>query len=504
MAAQWIYQSARRPSPAWPEPGRMMHVLDFDYAFQPVAAGGLIYFGSSSDDSIYALDGKTGEVAWRSTTGGPVRFAPHIAKGRCYAAGDDGVLYCLDARTGTLIWKFRAAVDRRCVIGNDRMISRNPCRSGVLVAGGVAYVTAGMWPSEGVYAYALDAETGTVLWCNDTAALRYLRYPHAPSLAFGGTAPQGYLLYADDVLVVPCGKGLPDGFDAKNGALLYHTQGTSEGTDHNGGHWASIAGNCLFNTAPAWQPDQAPRLGEGRAVPGDGIGVYHLKTGKRYWPFNKSYRALYSAFKRIRGEAWIGLIGRHRLVCTGRALYAAGRGKIEALRLTAGDRVTQLWKIDHPQRVYSMALAGRTLLVGGPGTLGAYNAADGSLVWQGKTNGRVRGLAVADGRILAATEKGTLYSFAYGEKPVAAPQRILQSVTTQKRSASAAGIVQCIPDAGTMKGYALVAGEREPVFRQYYHRAPAGCPAPHAGDPASAGRSAGEPAFSPRRMGTGL
>ena len=48
------------------------------------------------------------------------------------------------------------------------MISRWPCRSGVLLVDDTVYVTAGMWPSHGIYIYALDARTGKEIWRNDT------------------------------------------------------------------------------------------------------------------------------------------------------------------------------------------------------------------------------------------------------------------------------------------------------------------------------------------------
>ena len=46
--------------------------------FGYVVAEGLVLFGSSADDSVYALDEKTGTVVWRYTTDAPVRFAPHV------------------------------------------------------------------------------------------------------------------------------------------------------------------------------------------------------------------------------------------------------------------------------------------------------------------------------------------------------------------------------------------------------------------------------------------
>ena len=172
---------------AWPDPFRLVNRMDFDYAPALAIAGGLVCFGSSADDTVRALDAKTGEEKWHFITGGPVRFAPQIGKGRVYFASDDGFVYCLEAATGKLVWKFIAAPYDERIVGNHRMISRWPIRAGVLVADGVVYAVAGMWPGEGVFVHALEAETGTPLWCNDTV---------------GGT-PQGALLLGGDVLLVP-------------------------------------------------------------------------------------------------------------------------------------------------------------------------------------------------------------------------------------------------------------------------------------------------------------
>ena len=181
LAPAWRYQTPAPPQPAWPEPGKELHRIDFDYCFEPVAAGGLLLFGSSTDDCVRALDLDTGELRWRFATGGPVRFAPAIAAGRCYIASDDGTLYCVDLRTGRLNWKFLGGPDGRLMIGNGRMISRWPLRSGVLVHEGIVYCTAGIWPSEGVFAHALRAADGEVVWTNDTCGLQYVDTAHAPA-----------------------------------------------------------------------------------------------------------------------------------------------------------------------------------------------------------------------------------------------------------------------------------------------------------------------------------
>lgn len=88
----WTYRTSSSPRPAWPEPGKELHRLDFDFCFEPVIAGGLVLFGSSADDSLRALDLKTGELRWRFTTGGPIRFAPAVANGLADAGLDPGSL----------------------------------------------------------------------------------------------------------------------------------------------------------------------------------------------------------------------------------------------------------------------------------------------------------------------------------------------------------------------------------------------------------------------------
>ncbi len=73
---QWVYVPNHGPQPAWPEPGRELHRIAFDYAYQVAIANGSVYFGSSADHKVYALDLSTGEERWQFFTNAPVRFAP--------------------------------------------------------------------------------------------------------------------------------------------------------------------------------------------------------------------------------------------------------------------------------------------------------------------------------------------------------------------------------------------------------------------------------------------
>src|SRR5262245_11483786 len=90
-------------SPAWPDQARMQ----FDAGYEPVVVGNLLFFGSSRNDCVTALDTRTGKEVWRTFVDGPVRFAPAAWEDRLFVASDDGYLYCLEAATGKQVWKFR-------------------------------------------------------------------------------------------------------------------------------------------------------------------------------------------------------------------------------------------------------------------------------------------------------------------------------------------------------------------------------------------------------------
>lgn len=380
LQAVWTNVPAQPPAPAWPEPGIEMNRLDFDYAFQPVVASSLVFITSSADDSIRALSLAGGAPRWRFTAEAPIRFAPQISAGRCYVSADDGFVYCLEALTGKLVWKRRVALNDSQVLGNGRMISRWPCRAGVLVADGIVYVAAGMWPSAGIFVYALDARDGSELWCNETSGARFMLYPHAGAYAIGGVAPQGYLLSSADMLLVPTGRSVPAVYDRKTGRLLYYRAARRS----DGGWRITLADDSFYCPlhAERWpmnviEEPYGPKKG-------DGLGRFDLATGV------------------INDD----LPERHFIIPAGKINYVAGNGAVQALR---GKEV--IWTAKHP-RVFSLARSGNALLVGGSNSVSAFSLADGSVVWRGPVSGEARGMAIADGRLVVATHLGTTVCFA--------------------------------------------------------------------------------------------
>ena len=165
LKLQWIYTPTHQPSPAWPPPAtrpregfELLHRVIFDDAFQVAVIGKMVYFGSSSDNKVYAIDAVTGQEHWSFFTGGPVRLAPVVSKGKVFIGSDDGFVYCLKASNGKLVWKVRGGPNDEKLLGSGKMISRWPIRTGVLVDKNIVYFGAGIFPHENVYLCAVHAD----------------------------------------------------------------------------------------------------------------------------------------------------------------------------------------------------------------------------------------------------------------------------------------------------------------------------------------------------------
>lgn len=427
----WEYRCAQPPAPAWTEPVVEMHRMDFDFAFQPIVAGGLVIFGSSADDTVRALDLETGALRWRFTAGAPVRFAPQVAGDRCFVSSDDGWVHSLSLDTGAAVWSFRAALSDRQVPGNGRLVSRWPCRAGLVVDRGIVYVAAGMWPAEGVFVYALNAGDGSVIWCNDTSGGMFMSYPHGGSFAIGGVAPQGYLLASDDVLLIPTGRSVPAAFDRRTGRFLYLKTAENRA---DGSWWGVAYGDSFFGRTHANKWEMSGPQERFGPRPGDGMKRYSMATG----------------------EGLDALPDRHFVVPAPGALYSAGNGVVEVSRTDAAG-----WKTKHP-RVYALALAGNALLAGSTGSVTALRLDSGAVAWRGAVDGEARGLAVAGGRVVASTHRGVIACFAPEAAPARTPvERAELSNQTEIAWAPADVALPGVDFSRLNGGYALVLGDRD-------------------------------------------
>ncbi|HJN89824.1 MAG TPA: PQQ-binding-like beta-propeller repeat protein, partial [Verrucomicrobiota bacterium] len=136
---QWVFESRHRPRTAWPMPGEETPRMHSDRAYNVVVAGRTLFFGNNVDNHVYALDTRTAQERWRFAVGGAIRFAPVVSGGRLYFGSDDGLVYCLNATNGELAWKYRPSPSGERVIGNSRIISPWPVRTGLLVEDGTVY-----------------------------------------------------------------------------------------------------------------------------------------------------------------------------------------------------------------------------------------------------------------------------------------------------------------------------------------------------------------------------
>ena len=423
----WSYQSAQPPAPAWPPPHFiLLNRLDFDYAPQPVAAENVICFGSSSDDTVRALNLETGKLRWNFITGGPVRIAPQIADERVFFASDDGSAYCVDLRSGELIWKFNAAPNSEQYLGNGRMISRWPIRTGVLVDNGIAYFAAGIWATEGVFVYALEAETGREIWCNDTADYAGVDFNtllttenrselrhgvHDGDFGFYGLTPQGSLAVTDDVLLIPNGYNSTAGIERATGQLLFANPKAG-----SGGSWIRTEGEAFYTMYR--HRNNRVLLMKCDEQTGERVGM------QQHGIFNPATLPL----KPTQEEWWTHSAGQTSIVVRdGRPLS---------------------------RNAYALALAGEHLILGGDGYVAAIVPETDSEVWREPVDGKVYGLAIADGRVIATTDSGEVTCFGGPSPNPDKPTSI-----TVDPVPPATKIIDSLHDSGMDRGYALVLGD---------------------------------------------
>ena len=403
----WVHRSRHAPRPAWRGEAKWdgwNKVYDlksrqiFDYAYHPVIADGLLYYGSSADDKIYCLDAATGEQRWTFFTEGPVRLAPTIAEGRVFVGSDDGQAYCLDAKSGKLIWKTQLGPRDYRIPGNSRIISRWPLRTGIVVIGNLAYCAAGMFPSEGVLITAIEADTGKIKWQQKQTDL----------------PAQGYMLASHTRLYVPAGRNNPVVLNRADGKRIRVVSG-------QGGTYALLTGDNLV-----FGPGKTGTLGFVESNQSDQLATF--KGNHMIVTPSRSFLQSDTDLSALDRSRYLDLARKRRPLKS-----RLGKLQDELKKVKAGERQRQIlkeagklgkqldevqsamqecfaWRVPSSQPL-SMVLAGQTLITGGHNEVAAYSAKDGSQLWRARADGEVFGLAVADGRLYTSTSKGVIHCY---------------------------------------------------------------------------------------------
>ncbi len=378
--------------------------MPFDRAYEPVVAGTTLVFSSNRDDSVSALDTRSGRTLWQAVTDAPVRLPPVLHDGRVHAVSDDGWLYTWDLGDGRQLWRVRAGRDDRRVLGNGRLVSAWCARGGPVLVGDTVYFGAGIWPFMGTVIRAVDSRNGNPVWTQGLLGDLYLKQPHPGAESFGALAPQGAFAAAGDLLVVPNGRAVPAGLDRASGALRwFHLEGstlqdTAEAAYRKleGGSYVCTDGryvlNCrglatvLYdgasgNAYTAWKGTHQPVLSDGMLI----LGGDKVRAFQLWEPQPRSSEATGAEPKpvtRKRGEiapAWeLPIAGSGALMRAGNRLYAAARGRITAIDLGASPP-TPLWTLDLEGTVTRLIAADQRLFaVTAEGGLACFGAATGT------------------------------------------------------------------------------------------------------------------------------
>ena len=472
LSVEWVFSPLHAPVRAWGDPqpkvveGNLeLPRMRFDDAFHVAAVGDAVYFGSSADNKVYCLDAGGGQIRWEFITDGPVRLAPTVWKGKVYAGSDDGKVYCLDARGGKSIWTFTAAPGNRFVLGNGKMISLWPVRTGVLIEDGIAYFGAGVFPAEGTSLYAVNADDGKLIWNNDGFGRGGL----------GTVSPQGYMLASKDRLFVASGRSVPATFDRKDGRFVRHTKFIWRRTGLFGGVYSVLAGDILFNgtermlgikadTGKLEMSEEALRLVVDTDTAYILNGAEVIALNRRDWARKRGSQKLHTAMQRIKGlerriayEKWLGTPGvptksRHAAMKRYRKELAAERKVWDA-------SVKWRAKCTHSG---SMVLTKKLLLTGGKNAIAAFDITSGKPLWSTGVDGNAKGLAVANGRLLASTDTGKIYCFVprAGGKGLKVAQTAESNVFPAGGSSHPSETLaeKIIKDSSAKKGYGLVLG----------------------------------------------
>jgi outer membrane protein assembly factor BamB len=423
----WTHTAAHAPAPAWPAPanlnfatGQLLeNAMTYDRCYHPVVSRGRLYYGSSSDDTVYCVDAATGAVLWSFVTGAPVRIPPVVSGDSLFAGSDDGFLYALDAASGKLLWRYRggpeSSVHGRMFIGNGRMISRWPIRCGIVADNGTLYFTSGLFPVEGVFLHALDLSDGREIWKSriDVSA-------------------QGHMLATGDALFITTGRNTPvSSFSRESGKKIENYGKTkSWGKNLTGGSSSILIDDHLI-TGPS----------EGRQSQ-----IFTLREPS-------AQLATFDA---------IGIIANEQSIYTVTPIYSEGEVyQIKSLdraatQSSAWKKPVSAWSID-VKRPYALLLDAGTLYAGYDGFLCAYALDSGAERWRQALQGAVCGLALSDGALYAATDAGVLYCLRSDpakqpglSRAGSAPARELLALPESVRSALAQS------GAGAGPGFCLV------------------------------------------------
>lgn len=407
---QWKVKYSLR-TPVWDDPLNQ-NLMQFDRIFEPVVADNKIFIGFNDQDKVIALDINNGKELWHYYADGPVRLPLAINKGRVYFTSDDGNCYCLDGATGSLIWKVSLAPASNKLLGNKRLISMWPSRGGIVIKDNILYTAASIFPLMGTFIYAINTETGAVVWKNEGTGSSYTLQPHK-SPAFANVAPQGIFTISGDCLLVAGGRSVPAAFDLKTGEELYYQLAESGKT---GGAFTCANDKIFFNhhrERMTYMYDAQ----NGNKLKSD-AGEYPVIDGDNIYFSGKRITASSLGDKNKLESLWKSdYSAANDLIKAGNCLYAADSTGITAIRIS-DNKPTKLWSIKTDENIERLLAAnGKLIAVSGDGEIlvfGNTPVSEVSLIKKSENTLTFKSSAVDE--IIKATSVTSGYSVVFGTK----------------------------------------------------------------------------------------
>jgi len=429
----WSHQSSTPPKTAWlynhKEYSYNFTRTVFDKAYNPVVSEGVIYYGSVNG-KVIAVDLLTGKELWKYFTAGPVRLAPTVWNDTLFVNCDDGFLYALSKKTGSFKWKHQGAPTAKLLLGNNNMISKWPARGGAVVENGIVYYGAGIWPTEGFYLYALEADTGKLIWLNDSTGSLKMKNPHG-GVAKSGVAAQGHLLIAGDVLLVPTGKAVPAAFEKATGKFKYFRLNNFEKL---GGGQCYVHDDYFVSNGVVMELK-------------NGLGAGHSDGTFGYFHGDKGFVSSGTALKiNTKQTAFLQLNVMSERKKRGR------RGKISIVKA-----LKNVWKTEKVSMPITCLIgAGNQIISGSKGKVEIIDIDSQKIISTINVEGTVYNLAITDNKLLISTDKGLIYCYGKSAANAVAhtftPKAITHSADTIKLAKS------LIAKSGLNKGYLLDLG----------------------------------------------
>lgn len=359
--------------PAWDDPLNL-DLMTYDRTFEPIVMDGRLFMGFNDSGKLLAIDTATGNDLWTAYAEAPVRLPPVAWNDRVLFCSDDGFLYCVNAADGKILWKFSGGPNSQKVIGNRRITSAWPARGGPVVRDDTVYFAASIWPFMGTFLYAIDAETGTVKWVNDSTGAQYIKQPHsAPS--FAGVAPQGALVATEKMLVVPGGRSVPAVFDRQSGEFRYFE--LNAGGKGTGGSFVAATNKHFFvHTREKGTREFELATGLKTAfMPNEPVlagGVVYSAELENDKPFVRAYNADRKVIWQIEAD------GLGDLVLANKQLVAAGKRSITVIQLPQnGNTAEVVFSVESQATVDRLIVADeKVFAVSVDGSVTAYGTND--------------------------------------------------------------------------------------------------------------------------------